>query len=529
MLIEINDVASKGVIHDVQGYMLPPEAWTLGTNVRFAEGAVERNGGAAQVFGTPGVAPHFILPVAKGQGNVSTIYWLYTSLTKGYVFDGTTHTNITRQTAGNDVNYTGAETREWNGTLLGGVPILNNGVDVPQFWSADLNVANKLANLTNWPSTWRTRCMRAFGPILMAFGVNKGSDQFPHLVSWSHSADPGTIPNSWDVDDETKDTGQTDLADVHAGIIIDALPLRGQMFIYKEGSVWRCRDIGGTFIFDFENFLETAGILAPRCAILTGDGARHVVATQDDIIIHNGSSHDSILNKRMKRYLFNQIDLTNYRNCFMFANPAKDEIGFAFPESGATNPSRAVVWNYREGELGALSERAIDFRNAAAGTVETATDETWDDDTGTWDETNEGWATLNRRKVVTANTDVTKFAAMDTGNDNLGAPIVGTLQRVGIAVDGKKRNGEWIVNPYSRKVLRRVWLKMSGGPVQVRVGFQASVEGPVTWRPAKSFNPATQRYVDFMGNGAAISIEISGSAPWRLEGYALEGDVSGEL
>src|SRR5258705_4606261 len=208
--IEINDLGNYGIIKDVEPYMLPPEAFSGGLNTRIKDGGVERILGHTQVFGTPTIAPHFAMPVS----NSATTYWLYMGLAKAYVFDGTNHINITRQTAGVDVDYTGSETREINGTLLGGVPILNNGVDRPQFWSAALSTGVKMDNLTNWPVNDRAKLFRAFGPNLVAFNVTRAGSTFPHMVLWSHPADPGSVPSSWDVTDPTKDAGQTDLADV---------------------------------------------------------------------------------------------------------------------------------------------------------------------------------------------------------------------------------------------------------------------------------------------------------------------------
>src|SRR3972149_2481366 len=145
MDIDINDIAKFGAVADIPSYQLPPEVWTLALNMRAHDTGMERLGGWAQGFGTPGVAPHFLMPISTTSQN----FWLYTSLTKGYVFDGTNHVNITRQLAAVDVNYTVSAGRGWNGTILGGIPILNNGTDVPQFW-ATISPGTKLADLTNW-------------------------------------------------------------------------------------------------------------------------------------------------------------------------------------------------------------------------------------------------------------------------------------------------------------------------------------------------------------------------------------------
>src|SRR5262245_61859086 len=191
-VIEIAVLRTIGLIRDQEGNYLPPEAWTYARNMRAVADGIERIGGQTQVFGTPGVAPHFAIPIST----TSQTYWLYTSLTKGYVYDGTTHTDITRVSG----DYTAGNTRDWNGTLLGGVPILNNGSDTPQQW-ATLSPATKLTPLSNWPASTTAKVIRAFGPTLIALNLVESGTSFPHLVRWSHPADPGTVPSSWDYTD----------------------------------------------------------------------------------------------------------------------------------------------------------------------------------------------------------------------------------------------------------------------------------------------------------------------------------------
>lgn len=525
MDIEINDLASIGAIRDVEGYMLPPEAFTTAENMRVTGEGIQRVDGQTQIFGTPGVAPHFAMPISS----TSQTFWLYTSLTKAYVYDGSTHTNITRQTAGNDVNYTPTNTREWNGTLLGGVPILNNGVDLPQYWSA-LNTATKLVALTNWDANERAKVFRAFGPFLIALHVTKnGGVVYPHMVKWSHPADPGSIPVSWDETDATRDAGEKDLPDVLAGTIQDGLPLRGHFYIYKEGSVWRMSNIGGNFIFDFDTFLETAGILAPRCVTVTGDGTRHVFASQDDLLVHNGNSVESILDERYKRYLVNNIDTDNYVNSFIYTDPFRNEVVFCYPESGSTQPNKAIIWNYKLGRKGAITERAINIRNATIGIIESASDATWDSIVGTWDDQSGPWSQNSRRRVVGCGTDATKFFDMDLGSQFNGSNFTGTLQRTGLGLVGRKRNGEWIVDFTKQKTVHRVWIKAAGAPFSVRIGSSETPEGPITWSAAKTFTPGTDNYVDITTSGKALAIEFTGTGFFRVMGYKLELNIVGRF
>jgi hypothetical protein len=446
-------------------------------------------------------------------------------LTKAFVYDGAVHTDITRLAG----NYTGTLTREWNGTILGGIPVLNNGIDVPQYWSS-YSAGTDLIALLNWPATYRAKVLRAFGSQLVAFNITKAGVPYPHNVLFSHSADPGTLPSSWDAADPTKDTGENSLPDVESGIILDAMMLRGVMYIGKENAIWRMRSIGGRFLFAFDTYLETAGVIASRCMTNVGILGQQTLWTQDDILLHNGSGQESILTKRWKRELFSQIDSTNYGNCFSFDNARQQEVWFCYPTPGATQPNRALVWNYSTKER-LFTTVDIDFRNQAAAIVPTSDATTWEDLSDTWEEDQVQWESNERRRVIVCATDVTKFKSLDQGLSNDGSAYTSTLQRTGLSIVGRKRTGEWIVDFKKVKTFKRVWLKISGGPVTVRIGSQMLVDGTVTWQAPVVFNPGTDLYVDTVLTGRAMAIEISAtdSVAWTLMGYKVELNVGGNF
>jgi hypothetical protein len=512
--IDMNDVASVGVVKDTPPHEIPPEAWTLGENIRFSDTSVARLTGETPIFGTPSVPPY-------GLQFISTTgipFWLYLGLNKIYVYDGTAHTDITRQSGAVDVNYNATGAADWNTTILGGIPIQNNGIDVPQFWSA-LNSTTKLANLTNWTSGMTAKVLRAFGPYLMALNVTVGGIQKPHNVRWSHPADPGTIPVTWDITDATHNAGEVTLPDVDSGLIQDGLPLQGKFYVYKENSCWRFRNIGGRFIFDEDAFLETIGLLTTRCVAITGDGQRHVFVSGDNIYTHDGNSAKPLLDKKMRRYLFNQIDVGNYRASFGFCNPVRDEFWFCYPSQGNSQPNRGLIVNYN---TGASTETDVDFQAALIGTVQTSDSETWSASIGDWSSDNSPWSVSNRRKIVLAKPTTPSLLQLDLGTQREGSAFTGTLQRTSLGVVGRKRNGEWIEDFEVRKLVTRIWPKMSGGPVNIRMGGQDVPNGAITWGPMVPFNPATQKYCDLVAEGSALSVEISGSVDWQLDGYKLD-------
>lgn len=521
--IEIYGCGKFGIVRDIPPHYLPPEAWSDGNNMRFQDNVAVKMKGHEDIFGTPTVAPSFILPVPSA----TTTYWIYTSLTKAYVYESGVHTNITRQSVGVDVNYTATEHREWNGGVLGGVPILNNGVDIPQYWSA-INVATKLANLTNWPSTLRAKIVRPYGPFLVALNINDNSTLYPHMYWWSHPADPGTIPTSWDYTDDAFDTGRRELTDVEGGPIIDALMLKNLLIVYKETSIHYIRFIGGQEIMTSDLLFPSSGILAPRCVALINKGQQHFVVTGDDVLVHDTQRIESILDKRARKYLRNDIDATYFRNSFAVHNSAQREAWFCYPSVGSTLPNKALVWNYEE--------KTLQFRDfvgvhAASGNVDETTAIAWSAASDPWNTISGQWSEEGRRQLVIADASNTLIYKADSSELFHTTAINSYLERTGLAVYSKDRDGSPKADYTTRKLAKRIWPKITGtAPVTIRVGAQEDYDDAVVWSDSQVFTPGTDKFLDVTANGRllAVRFESSAEASWQLEGYDLEVSILGE-
>jgi hypothetical protein len=527
--IEIDDLASKGVIQDEPAYQLPPEAWSTGLNFRsFADG-MEPIGGITATLGTnprtvsaSTVTPYFVMFLSSE----AQPWWLWASLTDIYVYDGTSDHKITRSSGG---QYSATDAKDWYGTILGGIPIIGTKEDIPQFWNS-YSTSTDMANLSNWPSGLTARVVRTFAPYLLALNTTLSGTNTPHRIRWSAAADPGSLPPTWDFTDATHDAGENDLPDVNSGIILDGAELQGQFYIYKENAVWRVQFIGGQFIFAFQSFIETVGLLCTRGVAMTGDGLRHCFVTQDDIAVHNGYVAESLLSKKMRRYLFNLIDTSHYDTSFMFCNPLYEEMWFCFPTQGATEPNHAIIWNYRYNTLTEADNTMVNFCATTIGTVTSSSNLTWQNATISWQNDPNPWVTAQRRKTVVANSNSSKLLSLDTGITNDGSPFTATLQRTGLSIIGRKRTGEWIEDFETRKLVQRVWPKLASGTCNVRVGYQDLPNGAVRWTPYQAFTPQLQAFVDgVLGSGRSVAIEFSGANPFHIDGYKLDLATTGRF
>lgn len=364
-----------GYIADALSQELPPNAWSFAQNMRYRNGYAERAGGTTQVLQTPSVTPYFITPYRVG----SSQFWVYCGLTTIFCDDGTTKTAITPVSAP-----TGAIDDRWTGGSASGVLVLNNGKDQPVFWGGV--PATPAATLTGWNSAWRAASIRPFKNYLVALDITKTATRYGNMVKWSAAAVPGALPTTWDETDATKDAGEQDLAET-TDYLVDSLPLGDLNIIYKQRSTYAMQYIGGTFVWRFFRLPGEVGMLTRGCAVNTPKG--HVVLTAGDLILHNAQGPQSIAEGRVRRWLFNSIDSTNYARAFLCVNPTVNEVWVCFPESGQTACTLALVWNWQDDTFGV--RQLTDTTYGAAGTVNTSLSDTWSSDTDTWNNDTTTW------------------------------------------------------------------------------------------------------------------------------------------
>lgn len=493
---------------------LPLGAITDCNNVRFREGYAELFLGQANAYTTCPIPPYSAFPVRTG----STIYWLVLGAAKAYCVTGApaTWTNITRSAGG---DYSASLDTLWNGGVLNGVPVVNNGVDAPQYWST-IATGTPLAALPSWPAGVTCRVMRPFLNYWFAFDVTKAGTRYPHRVKWSHPAEPGTVPTSWDETDATKDAGEFDLDG--AGFIVDAMPLGNTLIVYKQFSTYACTYTGGSYIFNFRPLFSGIGMMAPDCGVEI-DGT-HYVFTQSDIVRHDGSQVQSILDKATRRWLLKNIDNTQYERCFVTKSIFFNEVWFCFPSVGNTSCNKALVYNYKDG---VLSIR--DIANAVSGNsgqVEEVTTTTYDGDSApfssdasAFDENEYG---ANTQRTLLCSATNTNLILLDSGTTDRGSVQTSYMERIGITLDDPNR-----VKTVKR--LRPRVLAPSGTVLKFRVGGSMDVYGPISWSSQVTFTVGTDVSVDAFASGRYLAwrMDTDAAYSYRIEGMDVEFEPRG--
>lgn len=509
MLVRIPNAGSVGVNKDLSQHELPINAWTDAKNIRFLDGYAYQFYGYGEAYNSPSYAPQHVLPC-----NVSgNRYWVYTTASKTYCVTNSggsaVHTDITHATPRTGV------VNSWTSCLLGGIPILNTGdtSSVPMYW--DLNTANKFVNLTNWPASTYCKSLRAYKNYLVALNVTKSGTAYPFMVKWSHPADPGSLPSSWDQTDSTKDAGEADLAEGYDPIV-DGLQLRDSFMIYKESSIWRMDFIGGPYVFKFSKVLGTSGALNRNC-IVDVDGW-HLVLTGSDVIAHDGQQSYSVLDKQTRRWLFQNMDATNSHLAFVFKNPFFNEAYICYPSIGSSVCDKAVVWNYKD--------KTVSFRDlpninhAAFGPVDNSLLGNWNQDSAPWASDLSSWDgpdfTPSTARVLMASS-ATKLYLLDASASFDGSLPTAYLERRGLSFDA----------PESIKLVRGIRPRITGNTgetVTFKVGSQSDPWEEPTWSSPVTHTIGTTVADDLFISGRYIAIRIdSGTAyQWRLDSLDID-------
>jgi hypothetical protein len=501
-----------GINLDAFATELSQNEWSGGGNVRFRNGYVEKFQGEAQVHGSLLAAPYALFPTQGIMGR----YWVYAGLQKLTAVENDTHTDITRASG----NYTGTADDRWNGGVLSGVLVVNNGKDVPQFWGG--NPATKAADLTAWPSTLRAKVIRPFRNFLFALNLTDNGASRPYAVRWSTEADPGTLPVSWDITDPTKDAGEFDLADT-SDVVVDAVPFGQSLIVYKENSIWQLDYVGSPYIWSSKQVLPGIGALAQDCVVPWSGG--HLVLTQGDVVNFDGSSAISVADGRVRDWLFNNLNADTYQRAFAVANIRMNEAWFCVPKTGSDWPNTALIFNWKDGTWGI---RDIALASAgASGTIVYDLGNSWDADPDPWDTDDTAWNqyeyTQATPRVMLASAVDQTLVLVDTGKTFSGTAFTSYAEKTGMSFDAPESV------KYCKGIRPRIDAQ-SGTQINVYVGSQDDLEDAVDWVGPVPFIVGQDLKADLEVSGRylAVRFESTGIVSWRLKQFDMDVTVFGD-
>lgn len=343
--LPIRGLGTAGVVTDIPPASLPAEAFTRAKNVRFDEGTVSRAPVFRNVQDTLAIAPAFVhgISAASASAFSSVIIASDTYQIREY----SNGNLVSRQ---GSIATTSASTLKFTATTLADITYLNREDKVPVYMAQG---GTQFASLPNWDSSWRAASLRAYGDFLLALNTTESGTGYSTRVRWSNPAVANSVPDSWDASDATKSAGFNDLVEMKTPIL-DGASLGTNFVIYSRDQVYLMEFTGGNFIFNFRKLFSDVGVINQNCAVeIEG---RHFVFGTDDIYIHDTHSKQSIVDEKVKQYIFSSLNTAKTDKCFVQANPALEEVYFCYVSgddmaeyTSGTECNRAAVYNYKNG------------------------------------------------------------------------------------------------------------------------------------------------------------------------------------
>lgn len=511
--ISAKNCGSVGIIKDLGTPDLPLTAWTDGSNVRFLDGSAYQFLGHGSVYGTPPFAPQYLMPVSVA----GVRHWLFATAAKQYIVTNSagvsTYTDISHVTPRTGV------VNQWSGTVFGGIPILNAGdtLTKPMYW--DQNPANKFVDLPAWPANTFCKVIRSYKNLLIALNITKSSVNYPFMVKWSSLAVPGALPSTWNEADTTQDAGEFDIGDGQDPIV-DGLGLKESFIVYKESSTHAIDYVGGAFVLRSRKVFGMSGLLNKNCAVDLDSS--HFAVTGYDIVLHDSYSASSVLDKKARRYFFQNIDVDNRGKVFCFKNPFLNEVLVAFPTIGSTVCNKALVYNY--------IDKTVTFRSlpnvthAAYGPVDNTLGGNWNQDSDPWSSDLTAWNgpdfTPDTARVIMGSAD-TKLYMLDASASFDGVIPDAFIERRGFDCGASERVK--MVTGIRPKIEGNV-----GQTVVVKIGYSDDAYAdPVYTAMDYTIGSTLQCDCFVSGRFIAIRFETGSAYNWRLDSYDLFVDDAG--
>lgn len=534
-ILRVDQLGDVGVNTDLPHSTLPSNAFTLGNNFHIRNNAIETFGGSKLISTPPedfeGGSIHYY-----SEGNIRG--FIISGSIKTYFFDGNTWRDITSLIPAGIIFADNANTL-WTETQLGTIAVVNNRTIWPYYFK-NSGVPNILVPLP-FSSTQsfqqidiRVNSIRAHKNFLFALNTVEQGTLFPNTYRWSAPADINGLPFTWDEFDLSSIAGKAELSG-GGGSIIDGASIRDAFCIYSENSIDILDYIGGEFIWSVRGLSTTVG-LASSNAIAPIYNA-NIFLSQDDIILNDGNSLTSILNKRLRRKLTSTINQDNIHVAYAFSNPRAKEVWVCYQEDGFTYANMAMVYDWANDKV-SIRDMPVNTFNATVGPyITTAVTVPWDTATQLWSGIASTWRSVDSVRsspevVMAVATGSTIIAIVgpelggDLGQDEVNQGGFFTLlERLSYSIESE----ETVVS------VKSIYPKFdSGALVTIELGASEFHDGPITWQPQVIFDSSTMRKVDIRSTGklhswriASYGTQSRGNPPFRLYGMDIEYEVNG--
>lgn len=397
----------------------------------------------------------------------------------------------------------------WTSCVVNGLAVVNVSTADPVYWPG--TTPQICVPLPDWPAGGRCLAMRAHKNFLFAVGmVSEGGQR----VRWSDAAEAGIIPQEWTPAADNF-AGFVDLAPLSSSCV-EAMTLRDDFVVYKRESIWSFTFVGGNTVFQVRKLWAERGAAATN-GVCRGPNDEHLfIGSDGDIYLTDGVNMRSVLDGRAQRTFYADFNEPS-DGVYSAATLTREKMGIvAFPRAGHSDGTRALLFDFASGDISFRDMPAVRCMAEGRMLEDVGQANEWDADAGSWDADPQAW---NHRISAASVEDV--LMGTVAGQKLLAGGALALAASV-------EKSGLAFGDPQRRKVLARVWPKVSGragDQLTIRVGGQEISGGSVSLSPPAIYEIGRDQAVDVFATGRFLTLIVEADdqvAPWRVGSVDVE-------
>jgi hypothetical protein len=511
-------LALHGINKDALPGLAPQDKYTDGRNIYFKAGKSVRSPGYDIYADTGRICDvDWLQYVEIGPLR----YWLYASAGAGdigvAVTDGEFHFNLTPAGWAPII----ADGFVLTGGTINNIPFINHPEVGPFYWAYD--TAAPVEELIGWPDNWTARVMRSHKDFLMAINVQTDVGQLESQVSWSNSAEAGSIPVEW-IPTPENDAGDATFAQ-SPGPLLDGLSIRDQFFVAKRNFCGVMQYIGGQFVFQVRDVFPTTGLFATGAWVEDGNMV-YMLTGEGKFIRTDGTSQQDLVDGVNAAYLRDAINYQHPESVFCYHDQAASQVVLCYPtgvnqwcDEGLSIEVTSLDCGFRD----LPDVRIVSIGNIGVlGTSWDSDHDSWDSDTTSWDQGASGYQPPNLLFGCGEHGMLSQGSGPQHIVNHVWADIRSFVTRQGIDFTAYA----------GRATISALYPRIEGNPGTVltyQVGCQDHDNAPLNMLPVQEFTIGTDEKLDFFIDGKLIYLSqfSIGGAQWAQTGLQPVGRQSG--
>ena len=339
-----------GITGDLLVTETPQDQWTSASNAIMREGYAQcAPGDSNGIYTGPTAlnAPIHALYLPNPLTSTVVRYMVVFSDSSVYlqVTDGTTGwKDITPTNIPGGPSGPSSTSNEMTSGIINGLPFWNWPRDFPFYWGGNYATPTVATVLPGWPALTVCDSLRPYRDFLVAMAIYDTGGSRTGQLMWSDRGG-GAIPPTWTAL-ATNEAGDTFVGD-STGFLIDGKTLQDSFYVYKENSCYQMREIGLPTVMALRKVFDSIGCLARNC-IQDVDGMQ-VVVTNGDVVQHDGRSARSLIDRRMRRFLFDNMIEADAALTYTVYDPWRKEYWICYSADAAKDyADQALVYNGKQ-------------------------------------------------------------------------------------------------------------------------------------------------------------------------------------